>query len=334
MQTTENTMNIETVEIPVVLNDNPESKVLYKFDVPTNAMEPKTLLRYALIQCRGWRAFSKSLSTMHNLYEGPNGEIFGLPTVHEICDWVNSCVDDFDEDMVATATPEIVMESVVKHFDAVDFDSEETRVPIMKHITNSIYSRKYQAIVTANRTTEKPKTVAKRSPKAKKTASEAEVPLLITEPRKPKEDAKKDKETRKTAKSNTENEPLREEEPVGVTEVKVSPKTKKEEEPVGVTKVKGSPKTKKAVKEPSAEEEEGKKKKRSPSAYNLFISAEISRLRAENPSLNNRIAMAMAVASWKSNKGEPIRTNETTPEEITVETEFEEQSTLENALSA
>jgi len=66
------------------------------------------------------------------------------------------------------------------------------------------------------------------------------------------------------------------------------------------------------------------KKKRGPSAYNLFIKAEIERLRLEDPTINHKVAMSMAVAAWKSKD----KTEEPIPESIP------ESITLENSLCA
>jgi hypothetical protein len=68
------------------------------------------------------------------------------------------------------------------------------------------------------------------------------------------------------------------------------------------------------------------KKKRGPTAYNLFIKAEIARIREQDPSVNHKAAMGMAAAAWKS-RGKP--SNETEDLEIPID-----ETTLENTLSA
>jgi hypothetical protein len=378
-------MEIQTVEVPVTLNDNPESKVLYRFDIPTNAMEPKALLRYALIQYRGWKAFAKSLAEMHNLYEGPNGTIVGLPTIHDIRDWVNEYFETFDEDMVRVATKELVFEAVVRHFNEIDFEEEEIKTPTLKYVTTCLNAKKYEATVkmTNVETEKKPKaTKTKKSPKAKKTEEKTEAenvepekteaenvePEKTEEEEKPK--AKKAKKSPKTSYffehtqevTNVEAEKTEEEEKPKAKKAKKSPKAKKteekteaenveaekpeeEEEKPKATKTKKSPKAKKTEEKTEAgdvetekTEEEPSKKKRSPTAYNLFISAEISRLRAENPSLNHKVAMSMAVSAWKSAKQGATETTtpEVTAEEVTAALEWamEPEVSLEHVLSA
>ena len=73
------------------------------------------------------------------------------------------------------------------------------------------------------------------------------------------------------------------------------------------------------------------KKKRGPSPYNIFIKEEITRLRAENPELNNKVAMAMAVSAWK--KVSPSKKTSVEEEEPTTATTVE-AVTLEETLSA
>jgi hypothetical protein len=70
--------------------------------------------------------------------------------------------------------------------------------------------------------------------------------------------------------------------------------------------------------ETGTENSKGEKKKRGPTAYNLFIKEEIARLRAQDPSINHKVAMSMAVAAWKKN---PLNGPK-------------EEVTLENILSA
>ena len=64
------------------------------------------------------------------------------------------------------------------------------------------------------------------------------------------------------------------------------------------------------------------KKKRGPTAYNLFIKAEMERLRAADPKINHKVSMSMAVAAWKSK------------DQVQVQVQEKPEVTLENILSA
>jgi len=170
---------------------------------------------------------------------------------------------------------------------------------------------------------QEPKPKKKASPKTKKAAVE------VTEEPKPKKRAAP--KTKKAAVEVTE-EPKPEEETKEEHPQEPKPEEEtKEEQP----KKKASPKAKKAEAEVTEEEP---KKKRSPSAYNVFISNELSRLRQEDPKLNHKVAMAMAVAAWKTNKAadESAEKKETTEEveQSTQEEAAQPEVTLEKVLSA
>jgi hypothetical protein len=72
------------------------------------------------------------------------------------------------------------------------------------------------------------------------------------------------------------------------------------------------------------------KKKREPTAYNLFVKEEIARIRAKNPDINHKTAMGMVAAKWKTPE---VQTRIRRGWKTNVETRVEE-STLETTLSA
>jgi hypothetical protein len=56
------------------------------------------------------------------------------------------------------------------------------------------------------------------------------------------------------------------------------------------------------VSETGTEKSKGDKKKRGPTNYNLFIKAEIARIREQDPSIKHNVVMSMAAAAWKTQK--------------------------------
>jgi hypothetical protein len=187
-----------------------------------------------------------------------------------------------------------------------------------------------------------PKPKRKASPKTKKTAVEE---TKEEQPEEPKSEEETKEEQPKAPKPKKRAAPKTKKAAVEVTEEQKPEEETKEEQPQEPKpeeetkeeqpKKKASPKAKKAEAEVTEEEP---KKKRSPSAYNVFISNELSRLRQEDPKLNHKVAMAMAVAAWKTNKAadESAEKKETTEEveQSTQEEAAQPEVTLEKVLSA
>jgi len=338
-----NDINMQTLEVQVMKG---ETTTVTKVQIPEGSMEPKAMYKYAITQFRAWKAFAKSLGSMYDLFETVDGEIRSIPSTYEICDWITEYIESFDEDMVRLATSALIIEAITKKFEDVDFEEsdEDVKTKIDRHINMVLSARKFtmkpaesifQTAPTSQETSPTKKSPKKASPKKdspkkaspkkdspKKADDEDKLsiecddkceeeysniaPTTTSEEKKPEEETEKPKKKRVTKKKTTEETPAEEAVPIE------EKKTEEEVDNKADTSSKNS-----------------EKKKRGPSPYNIFIKEEITRLRTENPELNNKVAMAMAVSAWK--KVSPKKTTEES-EPVTVETT--ETVTLEETLSA
>jgi len=197
----------------------------------------------------------------------------------------------FDDEMIRLATPDLVYQGIKSRFPDL---SEEESLSLIRETLEEVRKSKDEA--RAMKPSRKPSSGGKVSRKH----LEAKVG---SQGRKRKE---KPKTEEPVAEPKTE-EPVAEprtEEPIAE-----EPKT---EEPIAE-----ETNTEDPVAEPKTE-----KKKRSPTAYNLFIKAEMERLRAADPKINHKVSMSMAVAAWKSK------------DQVQVQVQEKPEVTLENILSA
>ena len=197
-------------------------------------------------------------------------------TIEDVEKWVVEHIDNFDNDMVRLATVSLIFEAIVKQFPDFAFETAE-RSQIETKIDERLKARKIVEPVVV----EKPK--KKTAGKKKTVEPVVEIPsdpVTTTEAAEPTvEPVVVEKPKKKSAGKKKETE---------VVEDNASDTSSKKSE----------------------------KKKRGPTAYNLFIKAEMERLRAADTALNHKVAMAMAVAAWKAKAN---NTSETTTEEPTSE---------------
>jgi hypothetical protein len=215
----------------------------------------------------------------------------------------------FDDEMIRLATPDLVYQGIKSRFPDL---SEEESLSLIRETLEEVRKSKDEA--RAMKPSRKPSSGGKVSRKH----LEAKVG---SQGRKRKE---KPKTEEPVAEPKTE-EPVAEprtEEPVAEPRTEEPVAEPKTEEPVAEEPKTEEPIAEETNTEDPVAEPKTEKKKRSPTAYNLFIKAEMERLRAADPKINHKVSMSMAVAAWKSK------------DQVQVQVQEKPEVTLENILSA